>query len=447
MTYLLSAIVLLGVLIAIHEFGHFIVGRMCKIHIYRFSIGMGPVIYKKIDKHGTEFALSALPLGGYVAFHTEKAADEELDLIESLTPEQKTNTFESKPKWQRALVMLAGPVANFILAIVILSVIFSNSVERQFIPEVSAISSQYLLQNSALQDGDVLTAINGRDVSSLQDIRLELLSLSGTSGAIEFMFETGARQSQFTVSIPVENYLSNTDEQNAPENFMGFDLSMKLQPTVGVIAKDSKALEAGLMVNDRILAVNSQSINSFGDLQTFLKDYRGPDIDVKIQRGEKTIFLKIPLGIRINADGAEEKYIGIMPGLKRSLFDSFLKGSYETYNLSVKTLTFVGKMITRDLGTQNLSGPIGIVKMAGDTANAGLLPFLYLMALLSISLGVLNLLPIPVLDGGQLVMLGIEAVRGSPMPEKMENLFYMSGWVAVGFLMIFAVFNDISKFL
>jgi regulator of sigma E protease len=298
-----------------------------------------------------------------------------------------------------------------------------------------------------LQDGDVLTAINGRDVSSLQDIRLELLSLSGTSGVIEFMFETGARQSQFTVSIPVENYLSNADEQNAPENFMGFDLSMKLQPTVGVIAKDSKALEAGLMVNDRILAVNSQSINSFGDLQTFLKDYRGPDIDVKIQRGEKTIFLKIPLGIRINADGAEEKYIGIMPGLKRSLFDSFLKGSYETYNLSVKTLTFVGKMITRDLGTQNLSGPIGIVKMAGDTANAGLLPFLYLMALLSISLGVLNLLPIPVLDGGQLVMLGIEAVRGSPMPEKMENLFYMSGWVAVGFLMIFAVFNDISKFL
>lgn len=447
MTYLLSAIVLLGVLIAIHEFGHFIVGRMCKIHIYRFSIGMGPVIYKKIDKHGTEFALSALPLGGYVAFHTEKAADEELDLIESLTPEQKTNTFESKPKWQRALVMLAGPVANFILAIVILSVIFSNSVERQFIPEVSAISSQYLLQNSALQDGDVLTAINGRDVSSLQDIRLELLSLSGTSGVIEFMFETGARQSQFTVSIPVENYLSNTDEQNAPENFMGFDLSMKLQPTVGVIAEDSKALEAGLMVNDRILAVNSQSIKSFGDLQTFLKDYRGPDIDAKIQRGDKTIYLNIPLGIRINDDGAEEKYIGIMPGLKRSLFDSFLKGSYETYNLSVKTLTFVGKMITRDLGTQNLSGPIGIVKMAGDTANAGLLPFLYLMALLSISLGVLNLLPIPVLDGGQLVMLGIEAVRGSPMPEKMENLFYMSGWVAVGFLMIFAVFNDIAKFL
>jgi|TARA_A100001011_G_scaffold112648_1_gene119220 regulator of sigma E protease len=447
MIYLLSAIVLLGVLIAIHEFGHFIVGRMCNIHIYRFSIGMGPVIYKKLDKHGTEFALSALPLGGYVAFHTEKAAVEELELQQPLTPEQNENTFESKPKWQRALVMLAGPVANFILAIGILSVIFVNSVERQFIPEVSNVSSQYLKSNSSLKAGDILISINEKHVSSLQDIRLELLSLSGTNGAINFSFITGSRSSEYTVSVPVENYLSDPEEQNTPENFMGFDLSMKLQPTVGMIAKDTEAAKSGLMVNDRILAVNSQSIKSFEDLRVFLQDYQGSDLDLKILRAEQTLYLNIPLSTRTNVDGMEEKYIGIMPGLKRSFFDSLSKGAYETYNLSVKTLTFVGKMITRDLGTQNLSGPIGIVQMAGDTAKAGFMPFLYLMALLSISLGVLNLLPIPVLDGGQLVMLGIEAVRGSPMPEKMENLFYMSGWVAVGFLMIFAVFNDISKFL
>ena len=447
MIYLLAAIVLLGVLIAIHEFGHFIVGRMCKIHIYRFSIGMGPVIYKKLDKHGTEFALSALPLGGYVAFHTEKAVDEEIDLMQPLTPEQRVSTFESRPKWQRALVMLAGPVANFLLAIGILSIIFANSVERQFIPEVSNISSTYLQNNSSLQDGDILIAINTKKVSSLQDIRFELLSLSGTTGTIDFVFSGALNRSPYTVSLPVENYLSNPEEQNAPENFMGFNLSMKLQPTVGAIAKDSYASENGLKVNDRILEVNSQSIRSFEDLQIFLQDYQGTDINLKVDRQGNNIFLNIPLGLRKNADGIEERYIGIMPGLKRSMFESFFKGTYETYNLSLKTLTFVGKMITRDLGTQNLSGPIGIVKMAGDTANAGLLPFLYLMALLSISLGVLNLLPIPVLDGGQLVMLGVEAIRGSPMPEKMENLFFMFGWVAVGSLMIFAIYNDISKFL
>jgi len=447
MIYLFSAIVLLGVLIAIHEFGHFIVGRMCKIHIYRFSIGMGPVIYKKLDKQGTEFALSALPLGGYVAFHTEKASEEELDLIKPLTPEQNANTFESKPKWQRALVMLAGPAANFLLAIGILSLIFVNSVERQFIPEVSTVSSQYLQNNSSLRAGDILISINGKKVSSLQDIRLELLSLSGINGMIDFTFMSDPSEFEYTLSVPVENYLSNPDEQNAPENFMGFSLSMKLQPTVGVIAKDAQAAQSDLKVNDLILAVNSQPIKSFEDLRIFLQVYQGSDIDLKIQREDQTLYLNVPLSLRKNANGVEEKYIGIMPGLKRSYFDSLSKGTYETYNLSIKTLTFVGKMITGDLGTQNLSGPIGIVQMAGDTAKAGFMPFLYLMALLSISLGVLNLLPIPVLDGGQLVMLGVEAIRGSPMPEKMENLFYMSGWVAVGFLMIFAVFNDISKFL
>ena len=447
MIYLLSAIVLLGILIAIHEFGHFIVGRMCNIHIYRFSIGMGPVIYKKLDKHGTEFALSALPLGGYVAFHTEKATEQELDLLQPLTPEQNASTFESRPKWQRALVMLAGPVANFLLAIGILSTIFASSVERQFIPEVTTISSSYFQENSSLKGGDVLIAINNKRVSSLQDIRLELLSLSGKTGTIDFVFLSSLNRSEYTVSLPVTDYLSNQDEQNEPENFMGFNLSMKLQPTIGAIAKDSLARVNGLKVNDRILEVNNQLINSFEDVQIFLRDYQGTDINLKVERESKTVFLNIPLGVRKNPDGLEEKYIGVMPGLKRSIFESFYKGAYETYNLSLKTLMFVGKMITRDLGTQNLSGPIGIVKMAGDTANAGLLPFLYLMALLSISLGVLNLLPIPVLDGGQLVMLGIEAVRGSPMSEKMENLFFMSGWVAVGSLMIFAIYNDISKFL
>ena len=447
MIYLLSAIVLLGVLIAIHEFGHFIVGRMCKIHIYRFSIGMGPVIYKRLDKHGTEFALSALPLGGYVAFHTEKAAEQELDLMQPLTPEQKVSTFESRPTWQRALVMLAGPIANFLLAIGILSLIFANSVERQFIPEVSNISSTFLVNNSSLQDGDVLIAINEKRVTSLQDIRLELLSLSGTTGTIDFVFSRDLNRSEFKVSVPVENYLSDPDQQNAPENFMGFNLLMKLQPTVGAIEANSPANANGLKVNDRILEVDSQLIQSFEDLQILLKNYQGSAINLKVERGSQILFLNIPLGIRKNIDGLEEKYIGIMPGLKRSMFASFIKGTYETYNLSAKTLTFVGKMITRDLGTQNLSGPIGIVKMAGDTANAGLLPFLYLMALLSISLGVLNLLPIPVLDGGQLVMLGVEALRGSPMPERVENLFFMFGWAAVGLLMIFAIFNDISKFL
>ena len=447
MIYLFSAIILFGVLIAFHEYGHFIVGRMCNIHIYRFSIGMGPVIFKRYDKHGAEIALSALPLGGYVAFHTEKANEEASELIEKLTDEQKANTFESKPRWQRACVMLAGPVANFILAIGILSVIFANSIERQFIPEVSDITSSYLLQNTTLKPGNVLLSINGAETSNLQQIRLELLSYSGSTGSLDLVFTSRDGRELENITLPVENFLSSVEEQNAPENFLGFNIDMKMQPLVGAISKDSPALQNGLMVNDRILAINSQPIYSFEDLSAYLKEYTGSEIDLKIQRAGNTLFINIPLATRLNLEGIEEKFIGIQPGLQRSLWSSISKGAYETYNLSTKTLMFVGKMITGDLGTQNLSGPIGIVQMAGDTAKAGFIPFLYLMALLSISLGVMNLLPIPVLDGGQLVMLGVEAVRGSPMPEKMENMFYLSGWVAVGFLMVFAIFNDISKFL
>ena len=411
MIYLFSAIILLGVLIAIHEYGHFIVGRLCNIHIYRFSIGMGPVIFKRYDKHGAEIALSALPLGGYVAFHTEKASDDDSELLEGMTPEQKANTFESKPKWQRACVMLAGPVANFILAIVILSVIFANSIERQFIPEVSDISSSYLIQNTALEVGNVLVSINGKQTSNLQQIRLELLAFSGSTGFIDLVFKSRDGSRQKNITIPVENFLSSAAEQNAPENFLGFKIAMKMQPLVGIISKESPALQNGLMVNDRILAVNSVPIYSFEDLIIFLDSYQGSEIDLKVQRLDSTLYLNIPLAVRLNAEGIEEKFIGISPGLKRSLLSSISKGTYETYNLSAKTLMFVGKMITGDLGTQNLSGPIGIVQMAGDTAKAGFLPFLYLMALLSISLGVMNLLPIPVLDGGQLVMLGVEACK------------------------------------
>jgi regulator of sigma E protease len=408
---------------------------------------MGPVIFKRYDKHGAEIALSALPLGGYVAFHTEKASDDDSELLDSLTPEQRANTFESKPKWQRACVMLAGPVANFILAIGILSIIFANSIERQFIPEVAAISSPYLLQNTSLEPGHILVSINGKQTSNLQQIRLELLSNSGETGSLDLLFKSRDGQRQENIFIPIDNFLSSPEEQNTPENFLGFKLDMKMQPLVGVISKDSPASINGLQVNDRILAVNSQTIYSFEDLKDFLSIYEGSEIDLTIQRSADILYLNIPLSTRVSIEGIEEKYIGIQPGLQRSWFSSLSKGAYETYNLSSKTLMFVGKMVTGDLGTQNLSGPIGIVKMSGDTAKAGFLPFLYLMALLSISLGVMNLLPIPVLDGGQLVMLGVEAVRGSPMPEKMENMFYLSGWVAVGCLMVFAVFNDISKFL
>ena len=443
MIYFFSAIVLLGVLITIHEFGHFIVARYFGVYVQRFSIGMGPVFYKKNDKQGTEFALSALPLGGYVAMLSDRAIAEDESILDGLSKEQLANTFESKPKWQRALIMLAGPVANFLLAILVFAIIYSNSVERQFdatvvLNETSKIENQYTFEG-----GDVLEFIEGKKINNLQDLRLELLSHSGKSGFINLGFKDTVGN-RFEEAIEVNNFLSDESEQINPENALGFSIDLKLRPYIGQIADSLPVASSGLQVNDLILSVESQPIKYFDDIREVLASSRSV-IQIEVLRDAQRLYFDVELSKRL-VEGEEQNYIGIVPGTRLNIIESIVKGAKETYNMSYKTITFIGKMLSGNLGTQNLSGPIGIVQMAGDTAKAGIIPFLYLMALLSISLGVLNLLPIPVLDGGQLVLLGVEAINRGPIPEKVENVIYSGGWALVMLLMFFAIFNDISRF-
>ncbi len=443
MIYFFSAIVLLGVLITIHEFGHFIVARYFGVYVQRFSIGMGPVFYKKHDKQGTEFALSALPLGGYVAMLSDRAIAEDESILDGLSKEQLANTFESKPKWQRALIMLAGPVANFILAILVFAIIYSNSVERQFdatvvLNETSKIENQY-----AFEDGDVLEFIEGKKINNLQDLRLELLSHSGKSGFINLGFRDTVGN-RFEEAIEVNNFLSDESDQINPEKALGFTIDLKLRPYIGQIADGLPVASSGLKVNDLILSVESQPIKYFDDIREAIASSRSV-IQIEVLRDSQRLYFDVELSKR-EVEGVEQNYIGIVPGTRLNILESIVKGAKETFNMSYKTITFIGKMLTGNLGTQNLSGPIGIVQMAGDTAKAGIIPFLYLMALLSISLGVLNLLPIPVLDGGQLVLLGVEAINRGPIPEKVENVIYSGGWALVMLLMFFAIFNDISRF-
>ena len=443
MIYFFSAIVLLGVLITIHEFGHFIVARYFGVYVQRFSIGMGPVFYKKHDKQGTEFALSALPLGGYVAMLSDRAIAEDESILDGLSKEQLANTFESKPKWQRALIMLAGPVANFILAILVFAIIYSNSVERQFdatvvLNETSKIENQY-----AFEDGDVLEFIEGKKINNLQDLRLELLSHSGKSGFINLGFKDTVGN-RFEEAIEVNNFLSDESDQINPEKALGFTIDLKLRPYIGQIADGLPVASSGLQVNDLILSVESQPIKYFDDIREAIASSRSV-IQIEVLRDSQRLYFDVELSKR-EVEGVEQNYIGIVPGTRLNILESIVKGAKETFNMSYKTITFIGKMLTGNLGTQNLSGPIGIVQMAGDTAKAGIIPFLYLMALLSISLGVLNLLPIPVLDGGQLVLLGVEAINRGPIPEKVENVIYSGGWALVMLLMFFAIFNDISRF-
>ena len=441
--YILAFAVLLGVLVTIHEFGHFIFARMFKVHVQRFSIGMGPVFYKKYDKHGTEFALSAIPLGGYVSMITNKLIELEPEISQQLTEEQMKNTFDSKPKWQRALIMFAGPLANFLLSIFIFTSIFISTIDPQTFPVVEKVyeDSNYA---SSFEEGDKINSINGVTVKDAKDFNLELLSYAGYTGEINF--EVNRDDIPQSVSIEVLDFLPTSESQSNPAEYMGFEVTYKTQPIIASIVSGGSADNAGLKSGDLVLEIGNERVNYAADIKKIVSNNPDTKLVFKISRDDNISDISVDISSRVVSDKTYG-LLGVQFGTSRSFWQAFTKGVYETYNLSAKTLQFIGKMVTGNMGTENLSGPIGIAQMAGDTAQAGLLPFMYLMALLSISLAVINLLPIPVLDGGQLTLLGIEAVRGKPLPEKAENMIYTGGTVLVIMLMIFAIFNDISRFL
>jgi len=434
-------IALLFVLVVIHECGHYFVARFFGVHCPRFSFGMGPVIYKKVDKHGTEFALSAFPLGGYVSMITKKMFEVEPDLKKEFTEEQLTKTFDTKPKLQRAAIMLAGPFANFILAIFIFSFIFSTTLDPQSTLVVNDVKG-----SNFFTIGDQVISIDEKKIADRKDISLELLSKAGMSG--ELMVETLSTETGLkkTISIPVKNFLSDSSQQENPIGALGISLESRQLPIIGNIMKAGSAELAGLKKKDKIIGINNSKIFYAADIPITLNSLDTNFADIHIIRGDDSMIIPVELTSALDTQGNPIRLLGIQFGLKRSFFGSIIKGTSETYNLSIKTIQFIGKMLSGNMGTDNLSGPIGIAKMAGETAQAGFLPFMYLMALLSISLGVLNLLPIPALDGGQLTLLGVEAIRGSPLPDKIENFVYATGTVMIISLMIFAVFNDVSRF-
>ena len=443
MITIIAFLILLGVLVVIHEGGHFFVLRMCKVHVDRFSVGMGPVIYKKKDKKGTEFALSALPLGGYVSYLSKKALDAEPEMKKNFTDEQLDNLFETKPKWQRAAVMFAGPLANFILAVFIFTFIFSS---QQTVKPIFLVDGEYVSSSSISDDinkNDILVSINGEKISNPTEYRLALLANAGLTGEINAGFLNAKSSETYYRNISVVEFLSNSEQQQEPEKFFPIGITSYISPEIGSLSRQGPASLAGVMAGDKILEIDGKSVNHFAEVSDILTSSPSSNVNLVIQRnGETKNFF-----INTEISEAGTPILGISAAYKRSIFEAFTKSVRDTYNLSVKTLLFIGKMITGNMGAENLSGPVGIAKMSGEAFSAGFLPFLYLMAILSISLGVLNLLPIPVLDGGQLTMLAIEAIRGEPLPARVENFAYTLGALMVGFLLVFAVTNDIFRWV
>ena len=256
--YIASFLALLGVLVTIHEFGHFIVARMCKVHVQRFSIGMGPVFYKKYDKHGTEFALSAVPLGGYVSMITNKLIEVDPESVKGLTQEQLKNTFDSKPKWQRASIMFAGPLANFLLSIFIFTAIFLNTIDPQTVPVINSSNQDIAYSTTQVfVDGDKILSINDTSVKDAKDINLELLSYAGFSGELNFSVMRSDIDNPIDIGIDVIDFLPTSESQSNPTQYLGIEISYLMKPIIGKVISGGSADNAGLKPHARILKIGN----------------------------------------------------------------------------------------------------------------------------------------------------------------------------------------------
>ena len=443
-------IISVGVLITFHEFGHFWIARFFNVKILRFSIGIGRSIYiKRFGKDQTEFSIGLLPLGGYVKMLDDREGE--------VTEEEKKREFNSKPIWQRFCIVLAGPIFNFIFAIFIYSIIYSIGVNA-LKPIIGDVEPSSISEESGFVKGQEILAINGIKTPTWPTVVDSLVSniVSENIVSIDVINADGDKQA---LNLNLSNISIDEIADGNLLNKLGLSIvKFELPAIIGEIEKNSPAEASRLLKNDRIIAVNSNLINSWGELVEIIKGNPGEYLNVEILRDETLINIQLkPENYQLDDENIGR--IGVRPAINNDLYDSYyaleqysihlaiLRAFHKTWEMSVLTLKVLAKMITGDASVKNLSGPISIAKYAGQSASIGMTQLLTFLAIVSISLGVLNLLPIPLLDGGHLVYYVIEFITGKPVSDSIQITGQQIGLVLLLGLMGLALYNDFVQLL
>ena len=437
LTYLIAFVVLISVITIIHESGHFFAARICRVKVLDFSIGMGPSILQKQDKHQTNYNIRILPIGGFVQMLGEGESSSEKD------------SFQSKPYHQRLFIVLAGPMANFILAFIIFAGLNIYGIQ-EISSDIGQVKKDSPAYNAGIQSGTKIKRIDESFVETRMEVQSALLRRLGETGIINI--ETEDFQG---VTSSHQIYISEWLKGQEPNDLMR-DLGMYL-PSEIIIAQmteNGPAENSGLMIGDKINAIDFNEIQSWEDLKFFINSSEGKEILVSISRNNSNFDYLVQPEYRESPEPAW--LIGIAANLKilpssiikkrYGLLEGSVKAFKDTYSKSVESLIFLKKMVQGLISPRNLGGPVMIGQYAGDSIKyGGLFSFLMLMALISIGLGIINLLPIPVLDGGQAVMMTLEKIKGSPLSENFVGISYRLGIAFIVCLMIFTFFNDLSR--
>lgn len=443
---LLAFAVVLGVLVIVHELGHYLVARWCGVKVLRFSVGMGPVIWsRRFGVDQTEWAVSALPLGGYV-----KMLDAREEDIGELSEQELQREFTHQPVMKRIAIVLAGPVANFLLAIFIFAGLYMHGV-----PEI--IARVTVKQNSSaavagLKTGDLITSVNGTELQTWSDLRWELMHavMDKRPAQLAILRPTSAgNQEILNINLPTTE-IATADLDEHLMDKLGLDTA-KPKAKFSQIMPDGPAARAGLQAGDVIVRINGDLVENGIEMVTRLQNSAGQTLTLEGLRAGQVFSVQV----MPEAERVGERTVGRIRAqidttaelitVSESLPVAIAKGASKTWDTSAMSLAMLGKMIIGEASLKNITGPITIADYAGQTARSGLISFLSFMAFISISLGVMNLLPIPVLDGGHLLYYSLELLTGRPVSQRVSDIAQRAGVGILMVLMVVAIFNDIAR--
>ena len=443
-----SFVIALGILVTVHEYGHFWVARKNGVKVERFSVGFGKALWRKTGNDGTEYVVAMIPLGGYV-----KMLDERVD---DVAEQDKDKTFNSRSVYQRIAIIAAGPFANFAFAIFAFYLMFLIGVPS-IKPVIGSISLDSIAEQAQMPANVEIVEVAG---TATQDWQAVNLALIGEIGSQRIVIKTKTSESQYVSS----HQLSTKDWKFSPENTSAL-ASLGIIPfrpnvynELALIGKDSPAEQSGLQKGDKLIAINDEPLaEGWVDFSTKIKSYPDTSVNITVERAGvlKTIAVT-PEGIEQN--GKLIGYLGVSPKsdnwpeeyrieINYGIFSAVSESANRTWELISLSFGMIGKLITGDVSVKNLSGPIAIAQGAGDSAGYGFVYFLGFLALISINLGIINLLPLPVLDGGHLLYYLIELLTGKPVPENIQEAGFKFGALALLALMSIALFNDFSRIL
>ena len=442
-----AAILLLGPLIAIHEFGHYIVARKLGVKVLVYSIGFGPTLLKWTSKKsGIQYQLSALPLGGYVKMLDEREGSvAEVDLPKA---------FNRQHPWKRIAIVAAGPLINLAFAVVLFWILFIPS-QEQLNTRVGKVLPNTPAATVQMQVGDKITTVDGTETKTWEKLNFALVDRVGETGSIEIQAERDGQIKTF--QLPIQNFLKNQN-QSALDS-LGF---MPYRPHIPAIAttlsEDGAAIRQGMKEGDKIIAIDGVKMNDWFDVVQVVQASPEKLLKIDVLRQNQLLHLQVMPQAKRDNMGNVSGMLGVqsIPGkiniptdykqmIQYSPTEAFVMAVDKTGQISGMILNSIVKMFRGLIGLDNLSGPITIAKVAGQSAEMGWQTFISFMALMSVSLGILNLLPIPMLDGGHLVYYFIELIRGKPLSEQIQLVGLKIGMVLLGSMMLLALFNDFMR--